>query len=286
MHRMKKLLIIFTLLILSASAAPAQTDEGDRRANAPVEPFRIIGNIYYVGAADITSFLIVTPKGHILLDGGFAETAPQIIENIKKLGFKVGDVKYLINSQSHFDHAGGLAELKRLTNAQMLASEADKIVLENGGKNDFHFGDTLPYDSVRVDKIVKNGDRLKLGGTTLKALLTPGHTKGNTTWTMTVKDDKRKYLVVFAGSTTVPGYKLKGNEKYPNIVADYEKTFRILKRLDADVFLSSHGVFFNLSEKAERLKKGASPNPFIDPEGYKKFIADTEKTFREKLAKG
>jgi len=177
---MKRILTTFILLILSLPVY-AQKEAADRRANTPVEPFQIIGNIYYVGAAEVTSFLITTPKGHILLDGGFVETAAQIKENIKKLGFKLEDVKFLLNSQSHFDHAGGLAELKKSTNAKMLASEADKISLENGGKDDFHFGDTLPYEPVKVDKIIKDDDRIKLGGVSLKAVLTPGHTRGCTT---------------------------------------------------------------------------------------------------------
>jgi metallo-beta-lactamase class B len=263
----------------------AQKEADDRRANTPIEPFRVIGNIYYVGAAEVTSFLITTPKGHILLDGGYAETAPQIKANIAKLGFKLEGVKFLLNSQSHFDHAGGLAEMKRLTKAKMISSVGDKWALENGGKDDFQFGDRLAYDPVTVDRVIKDGEDLKLGGVSLKAVITPGHTKGCTTWTMDVTDNRKSLKVIFVCSTTAPGYKFIGNDKYPNIVADYERTFSVLKNLRPDVFLASHGSFFELLEKAEKVRTSTGPNPFIDPKAYDEYITTTEKSFREKLAR-
>lgn len=279
--------IVLILLVLTASfTAFAQKNETDHERNKRIEPFRIIGNVYYVGASEVTSFLIATPKGHILLDGGYETTAAQIKENVEKLGFKLEDVKYLINSQAHYDHAGGLAQLKRLTGAQMFASETDKILLERGGKGDFHLGDWGTFEAVTVDKTVKDGEKISLGGTTVKAVLTPGHTKGCTTWTLVVQENDRKYKIVFVGSTTSPDYKLKGNEKYPTIVADFEKTFRVLKRLKADVFLASHGSFFDLPGKSEKLKnKESSANPFVDSKGYRVFIENAQKEFREKLAK-
>lgn len=280
-----KSIVLIVLIFVAAFSAAAQKNEVDRERNQPVEPFKIIGNVYYVGASEVTSFLIVTPQGHILLDGGFAGTAAQIKSNIEKLGFKVKDIKFLLNSQAHYDHAGGLAELKRLTGAQMLASSADKVLLESGGKGDFHLGDWGDFEPVKIDKIIADGEKIRLGGTTLKAVLTPGHTKGCTTWTLDVKENKRKYKVVFVGSTTSPGYKLKSNEKYPNIVADFEQTFRVLKRIKADVFLASHGSFFDLAGKTAALKNGKSPNPFVDPNGYREFILNAEKEFYEKLAK-
>jgi metallo-beta-lactamase class B len=280
---MKSRLFLIAAVLFFAVTAFAQKDETDRKWNTPIEPFKIVGNVYYVGAAEITSFLITTPAGHILLDGGYAETAPQIVENIKKLGFQVGDVKILLNSQSHYDHAGGFAELKKLTGAKMYASREDAAALENGGRGDFQFGDTLPYEPVRVDGFVKDGAQIKLGGVSIKALLTPGHTKGCTTWTLDVMENGRKYAVVFVGSTTIPGYNLVGNQKYPRIVEDYEKTFRLMKKLKPDVFLASHGSFFGLSEKIAARRQGRSPNPFIDPDGYREFVAGTERQFRERL---
>lgn len=281
---MKVIGLILLVLTLSLTGFAQKTEE-DRQRNQPVEPFRIIGNVYYVGASEVTSFLIATPKGHILLDGGFAGTAAQIKGNIEKLGFKLKDVKILLNSQAHYDHAGGLAELKRSTDAEMLASEADKMLLERGGKGDFHLGDWGDFETVNVDKIIKDGEKISLGGTTVKALLTPGHTKGCTTWMLETEENNREYKVVFVGSTTSPNYKLKGNEKYPSIVTDFEKTFRVLKRIKTDVFLASHGSFFNLLDKIAELKNRKSPNPFIDPNGYREFIENAEKEFYAKLAK-
>lgn len=273
--------LFLTLLCLARAAG--QADEVSRSWNQPVEPYRVIGNVYYVGASDITSFLIVTPKGHILLDSGFAETVPLIRRNVARLGFRMEDIKILINSQAHYDHSGGLAQLKQETGAQLAASEADAELLAAGGKGDFHFGDRLSYEPVKADRILRDGDRVKLGGVTMTARLTPGHTKGCTTWTMRVKEGRKIYDVVFVGSTTVPGYKLLGNNQYPNIVDDYERTFRMMKRLPCDVFLASHGNFYSMREKAELLAQGKSPNPFIDGRGYKNFLAETEKAFREQL---
>lgn len=282
---MKFPVLVFMILMLSFVCS-AQLSETEREWNAPVEPFRVIGNIYYVGAADITSFLITTPEGHFLLDGGFAETAPQIKENIVRLGFKLEDVKFLLNSQSHYDHAGGFAELKKLTNATMVASEGDKPGIENGGKGDPHWGDKFSYTPVKVDRVVKDGERIGLGGVRMKAVITPGHTRGCTTWTLPVKDNGKTYNAVFVCSASVPGgYKLVGNEMYPSIVADYERTFLVFKKLKTDVFLGSHGVFFDLLEKAAKVRTGAANNPFIDPQGYKDYVARAEKTFRESLAK-
>lgn len=248
-----------------------------------MKPYRIIGNIYYVGAADITSFLIVTPKGHILLDGGLVETVPQIKRNIAQLGFRLKDVKILINSHAHYDHAGGLAALKQLTGAQLMATGPDAELLSRGGKNDFGFGDRFLYQPVKADRILQDGDKVELGGVAMVANLTPGHTKGCTTWTMKVQEGATSYDVVFVGSTTVPGYKLVNNPNYPTIVDDYELTFQRLKTLPCDVFLASHGNFYSMLEKSNQLAKGKTPNPFIDQQGYKRFIEDTEAAFRKQL---
>lgn len=274
---------VLLILVLSVSVF-AQQSADDRRANTPIEPFQIVGNIYYVGAAEVTSFLITSPKGHILIDGGYAETVPQIKANVIKLGFNLHDIKYLLNTQAHMDHAGGLNELKKLTNAKMLASEGDKVLLENGGKGDFAFGDTLPFTPVMVDRVIKDGETIKLGGTKLKTILMPGHTKGSTAWSMEITDAGRKLNVLFLSSASSPGYRFYNNSGYPDIIAVYEKTFARLKTLTPDVFLASHGSFFNLLEKAERRGKDKT-NPFIEQETYKTYLADAEKDFREKLVK-
>ena len=280
---MRATLLCLLFILLCSTNGFAQADETSRSWNQPVKPFRIIGNIYYVGASDIASYLIVTPKGHILLDSGFLETVPQIQQNVVQLGFRLEDVKILINSHAHYDHAGGLALLKRLTGATLMTSEADAALLSAGGKGDPNFGDRFAFEPVKADRILRDGDKVELGGVTMVARLTPGHTKGNTTWTTTVKEDKQRYNVVFAGSTTTPGYKLVNNPSYPNIVEDYRRTFRVLKSLHCDVFLAPHGNFFELATKSKLIEQGKKPNPFVDSKGYKQFIEDTENAFEKEL---
>jgi metallo-beta-lactamase class B len=273
------------LLSLLPTLAAAQADETSRSWNQPVEPFRIAGNLYYVGASDVTSFLIATSEGHILIDGGFAETVPLIRDSVKKLGFRLEDVKILLNNHAHYDHSGGLADLKELTGAQMVASEGDAPLLAAGGQGDFVFGDKLLFKPVHADRTVRDGGTVSLGGVTLTARVTPGHTQGCTTWTMRLKEGERTLDVVFAGSVSVlPGVTLAVNPRYPQIAEDYARSFEVLKALPCDVFLSSHGSFFDLKGKSERLRRGETPNPFIDPQGYRAYVARMEERFRKQLA--
>jgi len=265
-------------------AGPAPQAEAVWRSwNQPVAPFRIIGNIYYVGADEITSFLMVTPQGNILLDGGFVETAPQIEANIQKLGFRLEDVKVLLSSHAHFDHAGGLAELKRATGAKFYASTADAPLLERGGHGDFSFGDRFPFPGVKPERLLEDGDTVSMGGTTMTAHLTPGHTKGCTTWTTTAEENHKSYPTIFVCSTSIPGHRLVNNPAYPNIAEDYAKTFRVLRSLPGDVFLATHGSFFDLSGKREALSRGAKSNPFVDPAGYRTYLRDSEAAYRKEL---
>ncbi len=282
---MKKNIVCLCALILCFSGLIfAQKSEGDRAMNQPVEPFKIIGNIYYVGASDVTSYLITTPQGHILIDGGFEETVPQIKANIAKLGFKLEDIKILLINHAHYDHCGGLAEIKKLTNARLFASLPDASVLEDGGISDFRFGGDKPlFTPVKVDEILKDGQKIKLGGTTLRTYFTFGHTKGATSWTMETTENGRKYKVAFVSSLTTLDYSLVNNTKYPTIAADFTKTFETLKKLAPDIFLASHGQFFDLTEKSAELRAGTKPNPFIDVKGYQKFIARMTSTFEDKL---
>jgi metallo-beta-lactamase class B len=270
------------IAMLHTGPAP-QAEALWRSWNQPVAPFRIIGNIYYVGASDITSFLIVTPQGNILLDGGFVETAPQIEAYIQALGFNMKDVKILLSSHAHFDHAGGLAELKRATGATFYASTADAPMLERGGHGDFSFGDRFTFPPVKPERLLKDGDTLNMGGTTMTAHLTPGHTKGCTTWTTTAEENGKSYPVIFVCSASVPGHRLVNNPAYPNIAEDYERTFQILRSLPGDIFLAPHGSFFDLTPKREALSRGAKANLFIDPAGYRAYVAESEKAFREDL---
>lgn len=283
---MKNIFLVIFYLLISLQIF-AQPNENDRAMNKAVEPFKIIGNIYYVGASDVTSYLIVTPQGHILIDSGFNETVPQIKANIAKLGFKLEDVKILLINHAHYDHCGGLAELKRLTGARLYASPPDASVLEDGGKSDFRFGGdpAFSFTPVKVDEILKNGQKIELGETTLTTYFTFGHTKGATSWTMDVSENGKSYKVAFVTSLTTLDYTLAGNPKYPQVAADFENTFKTLKAIKADVLLSSHGVFFDLLGKAEKVRNGTSPNPFIDPNGYQRLIKRMEKSFQDKLRK-
>lgn len=280
-----KTTLLFLIFFSLAFQASAQKLEGDRAMNQPVEPFKIIGNIYYVGASDVTSYLITTQKGHILIDAGFEETVPQIRQNVAKLGFKLEDVKILLINHAHYDHSGGLARLKELTGARLFASPPDAPVLEDGGKSDFRFGgdSNFSFAPVKVDKILKNGEIIQLGGTALTTLFTFGHTKGATSWKMDVTENNRKYTVVFASSLTTLDYALVDNLKYPGVAADFTNTFATLRKIPADVLLSSHGVFFDLTEKSTKLRAGAKPNPFISRAQYKNFVARMEKAFQDKL---
>lgn len=283
MLAMKSLLPLLLLTVASA-AVHAQADPTSRSWNRPVEPYRIVGNLYYVGASDITSYLIATPGGLILIDGGFAETVPLIRENLRKLGFKLGDVKVLLNSHAHYDHAGGLAELKKATGAKLAASAEDAALLARGGRDDHVFGDRFPYTPVTADRILKDGDTVALGGSKLTAHLTPGHTKGCTTWTTQVDDGGTKRDAVFVCSTSVLSEaKLTNNPRYPSVASDFEKTFRALRSLPCDVFLASHGAIYDREAKAERLRKGTEKNPFVDPEGYRSYLDRSEKAFRDRL---
>lgn len=264
------------LLISALLFSPWLAQSPDERVawNRAVEPFRIMGNVYYVGAAGVSAFLITSPQGSILIDGGLPETASQIVSNVAKLGFDIKDVKYIVNSHAHFDHAGGLAELKRASGATMVASSGDAPALKSGSRD-------MP--PVVIERILADGESVQVGDTRLTALITPGHTKGCTTWTMTTSDGGRPRRVIFYCSTSVVD-RLVANAAYPQIVEDYERTFERLRRLEADVFLANHPVFFDLESKRKRFAAG-SANPFIDPSELQRFVASSEREFRAALAK-
>ena len=252
----------------------------------PMPPRHIIGNIYYVGPSGVSSWLITTPQGHILIDTTFEDGVSNICRNIEQLGFRAGDIKFVLSSHAHVDHTGGHALMKQICGAQIVASAADAHLLETGGADDFSPfpKDLLAYTAVKADRIVTDGEMVRLGNVTLTAHLTPGHTKGATTWTMPVTDSGSTYQVVFFSSVSIaePTALLK-NAIYPTISEDYQATFKKLKELPCDIFLAPHADQFGLAAKLRRLDAGANPNPFIDPEGWKKFIASAEATFLNQL---
>jgi len=278
-------LLAGTAQLTTPPALAAQADPAARASNQPVAPFHILGNLYYVGASDVTSFLIATERGLIVLDGGFVETAPQIRDNIARLGFKLRDVKLLLNSHAHYDHAGGLAQLAAWTGARLLASAGDAPLLAAGGRGGAGSDELPSFPPIKAARVVGDGEAVTLGGTTMVAHLTAGHTPGCTTWTTRVRDGGRTYDVVFLCSTSVlPDYRLLDRPTYPGIAADYERSFRTLAALPCDVFLGSHASFFDGAAKADRLRAGASPNPFVDPDGYRAFLVRAEAAYRERLA--
>lgn len=268
-----------------AAAMPAQSNPKDW--TEPFPPHRMIGNIYYVGSRGLASYLITTPAGHILINSNLQSSVPLIRESIQKLGFRFGDVKILLISHAHFDHDGGSAEVKKLTGAKYMVMDADVPVVESGGKTDFQYGGSpgLLYPAAKVDRILHDGDEVKLGDATLVAHLTAGHTRGCTTWSMKVEEAGKAYNVVIVGSPNVnPGYKLVNNARYPQIARDYDRGFQVLRSLPCDVFLGAHGSYYGMEAKFARLKPGGA-NPYIDPEGYKSYVAEREQAFRAELQK-
>jgi metallo-beta-lactamase class B len=280
--------LIFLFLLVFAGGALAQ--EPPDWTN-PFPPYKIIGNIYYVGSQGLGVYLITTPQGNILINSNLEKSVPMIRESIEKLGFRFSDTKILLISHAHWDHCAGSAAVKELTGAKYMVMDADVPAIEDGGKLNFgrdsKFSDSgvSQFQPAKVDRVLHDGDQVKLGDTVLTAHLTPGHTKGTTTWTMKVADEGKTYNVVIVGSPNVnPGYKLVNNALYPQIASDYERMFRVLKSLQCDVFLGAHGDYYGMEAKYARMKQGGS-NPFIDPDGYKSYIAEREQTFRAELAK-
>jgi metallo-beta-lactamase class B len=254
------------------------------------EPFpahKIADNLYYVGSKGLASYLITTPEGNIIVNSSLESSVPMIRASVEKLGFKFSDTKILLISHAHWDHDAGSAALKKTTGAQYMVMDADVPVVESGGKEDFQYWNqrSTQYPPAKVDRVLHDGDQVKLGGVTLTAHKTPGHTKGCTTWTFQTTDRGKTYNVVIIGSPNVnAGYRLVNNTRYPGIAKDYETTFRVLKSLPCDIFLGAHGDYYGLLAKYPKLKAGGA-NPFIDPAGYKAYVANREQAFRAELKK-
>lgn len=279
-------LVLFFITLVSTLTASAQknpfTDSNPSWVQ-PLPAFKIVGNLYYVGSQDLAAYLIVTPQGNILINSNLESSPPQIKQAIESLGFKYKDTKILLISHGHFDHCAGSAQIKRETGAKYEVMAEDVPVVESGGRNDFHYAsrESFWFPRTKVDQTLHDRDTVSLGGTTLTAHLTAGHTKGTTTWTLDEQDGSRTLHVVIVGSPNVnPGYKLVNNKTYPQIAADYRHQFEVLKQLPCDIFLGAHGGYFGLTEK---LLLKASGNPFIDPAGYKAYIADRQQAFESEF---
>lgn len=254
-------------------AAPPRTREAN---NSAFPPHQVIGNIYYVGTADYASFLITSDQGHVLINPDFEDSVPLIQKSVEQLGFKFQDIKIILISHAHGDHCAGTARAKELSGAQVMVMDADAPVMEHGGAG------RGAFPAVKVSRVLHDRDEVRLGGNTLVAVLTPGHTKGCTTWTLKAQDHGKSYDVVIVGSAGVNDARtLVNNPNYPDIIADYQRCFQALKALPCDVFLASHGVFYGLKEKYPKLAEGS--NPFIDPDGYKAHVTLMERAFYYKL---
>jgi metallo-beta-lactamase class B len=275
MHKHFARIAVIGVLVCLSLIDPARSDE-------PFPAHCVVGNVYYVGSKQLASYLITTEGGHILINSSFEETVPIIRVAVESLGFKFSEVRILLASHAHSDHVAGHALIKDQTGAKVFVMRGDEETIGSGGKGQYLYKDSR-WKPCPVDRVLEDGEAVQLGGVSLIARRTPGHTRGCTTWTWRAADDGKNYDVVVIGSPNVnPGYRLAKNGDYPEIADDFAKTFATLKSLPCDVFLGAHGDYYGLLAKYDRLGKGA--NPFIDPDGYKAYVDLKEKAFRRTLA--
>jgi metallo-beta-lactamase class B len=273
------------LLLAAFVFAEPATAQNPPSWTKPFPPHHIAGNLYYVGSEELASYLVVTPQGDILINSSTEANVPLIRKSVEELGFRFSDVKILLISHAHYDHCAGSAKVKQLTGARYFVMDADVPVVESGGRKDFQYGAdaAMLFPQAKVDRVLHDGDKVQLGGAVLTAHLTAGHTRGTTTWTIDEVEGGRTLHAVIIGSPNVnPGYKLVGNKVYPQIADDYRHGFQVLKSLPCDLFLGAHGSYYGLKAKYERWKQG-DRNAFIDPDGYKAYIADREQAFDAEL---
>ena len=261
------------LLAAALFASPFLLAQGSADWHRQIPAFKIAGNLYYVGTADLAVYLIPTPQGNILINSDFKQDLPAVKHSIEQLGFKYSDTKVLLISHAHGDHDEGTGVIQKETAAKLMVMQPDVAEEQSTAQG---------RPGAHVDRVLHDGDKVTLGGSTLIAHLTPGHTPGCTTWTMQVRDGARTLNAVIVGSPNVnPGYILVGNKTYPNIATDYVKTFEVLKSLPCDLFLGAHGAYFGMLAKLDKWKADPSQNPFLDPAGYKAYVAEREDTFRK-----
>ncbi len=273
---------LFTTNMLAAQV-PATPGSDDAVRHEAVEPFHIIDNVYFIGKTSHNpSYLFTSDEGHIIMDSTYEEFVPDIQTNIEKLGFSINDVKIILSSHAHHDHVGGHALLREITGAKVMASAPDAEVIETGGVADFREGD--PWHEGEVDEFIVDKQVVRLGDIALQAHLTPGHTKGCTTWTTTVEEDGRQYdLVLLCGMRMDQNSPLVGHPDYPEMPRDFAYSFAVAKTLPVDVFLGAHGYWFNLEDKIEKLNTNPEINHFINPEEYYRIVEGWEKLYLERL---
>lgn len=277
-----------TMVTAAVFAAAAMGVQANEEWSRPTEPFRVVGTVHYVGTTELGAYLITSSEGHILIDGGLPSSAAPIEASIRKLGLDPKEIRILLTTQAHFDHVGSMAHFKRLSGARVEVMDGDVPALESGGKRDYLFGPDADFhfEPVKVDRVLKDGDAVALGGARLIATRTPGHTPGSTTWTMTVDEHGTKYQVVFPASAGInPGTRLVTNPSYPGIADDYAYTLKTLGAMTPDIFLGSHTGFFKMEEKRAALFMKKTPHPFVDAEGWRAYVASRQKAFDAYVAK-
>ena len=286
---MKSLNLAWSIPLSCALLAAASTDTNAQEAEVeswyePTEPITIVGQIHFVGTRGLAAYLITTPAGHILLNGAMPQSAALIEANIRKLGYDPADIEILLAGHAHIDHVGTHAYFEKLSGARVMMMAAEKDLLESGGRSDFNYAhlDAFHFEPVQVDHVLKDGETIALGGVTMTALLTPGDTQGSTTWLMNVEEDGKTYRVVFPDGMSIdPGYRIARYPSYPGIADAYEKTFKILGSLDADIMLPSHTSFFDFETRRARAEQTHSANAWVDPAAYHALIADRKKTYKK-----
>jgi metallo-beta-lactamase class B len=255
--------------------------------DVPTAPSKIVGPLHYVGTAGLSSFLFATTEGHILFNTGMPDSGPLIVESIRALGFDPKDIKILINGHGHSDHAGALAYFKKLTGAQVTIMEADVAMVEDGGKSDFHYGhdwQVMGQPPVKVDRVLRDGDTVRLGEVLLVAHNTPGHTRGATTWETTLVEGGRAYSVVWPdGGGFNPGYRIgKDPTSYPGMNADYRRTHHLHEMLRPDIFLGAHAEYFDYEGKRDRART-LGVRAWVNPDEYRQFVAGQKRAFEDQV---
>jgi metallo-beta-lactamase class B len=249
----------------------------------PAEPAKIVGPIYFVGTKGLGVFLFTTSEGHILMNTGMPSSGPVIVESVRKLGFRPEDIKLMINGHAHIDHAGAFAFLKQQFSAQLAVMKDDVEAMESGDKNDFKYANDFVYPPVKVDHILRDGDTIKMGDVLLTAYHTPGHTRGATTWIANIAVDGKAYVVAFPdGAGFNPGYRLVKNPSYPGIAEDYRRTHHFLETLKPDIWLAQHNEYYDFESKRQRAQTEGM-KAWIDPEGYRRFIAGKKRDFEDEV---
>ena len=281
------LIAILTIISFSSNAQQVNEPKNTKAEwSKPYQPFRIAGNLYYVGTYDLACYLITTAQGNILINTGLAASVSQIKNNIEALGFKFSDIKILLTTQAHYDHVGAMAAIKKMTAARLMVDEGDAAVLADGGNSDYAMGGKGSlFEPVKADRLLHDHDTIQLGDMQLVLLHHPGHTKGSSSFSFTVKDDQRSYRVLIANMPTIiTDRKFDEVTTYPGIAKDYAYTFNAMKNISFDIWLASHASQFNLHDKH---KPGDAYNPaaFIDQAGYDEAISDLQKAYDEKMAK-